>query len=272
MFLFADIFSKALGTMVEKFMSGIPNLIMSIVILAVGIFIAKAIAKSIVVFLSKLGIDKYGEKLNEIEFVYKSGIKIKISTIFSKIVYYFLLLLFTLMATDILQMPALSNLVYGAIELLPNILVAIILMIAGLLGADALRKAVLTACDSLGIPSGKIISIFIFYFVFITVFIMALSQAKINTEFLAQNISIIIAGAVFAFSLGYGLASKDVVSNFLASFYSKDKIKIGDNIKFNGIEGQVIDMDKNSIVIAGEGKKTIIPLNKLMSENVDILN
>lgn len=272
MILFADIFSKAFGTMIEKFMSGIPNLIMSIVILAVGVFLAKTIAKTIVKVLSNVGIDKFGEKLNEIEFVYKSGIKVKISAIVSQIVYYFMLLLFLLMATDILQMPALSNLVYGAIELLPNILVAIILMIVGLLGADALRKAVLTACQSLGIPSGKIISIFIFYFVFITIFIMALSQAKINTEFLAQNISIIIAGAVFAFSLGYGLASKDVVANFLASFYSKDKINIGDTIRFNGIEGKVTDMDKNSIIISSEGKKTIIPLNKLMSENVDILN
>lgn len=265
-------FSKALNMMLEKFVLGIPNFVMAVILIIIGTFISKIVAKTINVTLSKAGVDKFGEKLEEIDFIYKSGIKIKISAILSKIIYYFMLLLFIVSATDVLQMPALSNLVIGAMEFIPNLIVAIILMIVGLLGADALSKTVLTACNSLGIPAGKVISSFIFYFIFITVFIMALSQAKINTGFLEQNISIIIGGAVFAFSLGYGLASRGVIANYLASMYSKDKVKIGDSIKFDGIEGKVLDMDKNSITLSGENRKYIIPLNKLMSENIEILD
>ena len=272
MLLFTDIFSNALKLMIDKFVIGIPNLIMATVVIIIGIFIAKSVSKILKLFIQKIGVDKYGEKLNEIEFIYKSGINIKISTVLSKILYYMLLLLFCVTATDILQMPALSNLVVGAIEFFPNLIVAVLLMIFGLLGADALRKAVLTTCNSLGIPSAKVISIFVFYFVFITIFIMALSQAKINTAFLSQNISIILGGAVFAFSLGYGLASKDIVANFLASLYSKDRIKIGDKIRFNNIEGRVADVDKTAITIATESSTFIIPMNKLMNENIEIIN
>jgi small-conductance mechanosensitive channel len=267
-----EIFSNSLRLMIDKFVLGIPNLIMAIVVCLIGIFIAKTVAKMLKLFIAQLGIDKYGEKLNEIEFVYKSGMKIKISEILSKCIYYMLLLLFIVVSTDILQMPALSNLVSSAIEFFPNLIVALIVLVLGLLGADALRKAVLTACNSLGIPSAKVISVFVFYFVFITVFIMALSQAKINTAFLAQNISIILGGAVFAFSLGYGLASKDIVSNFLASMYSKDRVKIGDNVKFNGIEGKVIDVDKSAITIATQTSKIVVPINKMLTDNIEILN
>jgi small-conductance mechanosensitive channel len=268
----SEIFSNSLKLMIDKFVIGIPNLIMAIIVCLIGIFIAKSVSKILKLFLSQMGIDRFGEKLNEIEFIYKSGVQIKISEIMSKIIYYMLLLLFIVVSTDILQMPALSTLVSNAIEFIPNLIVAIIILIVGLLGADALRKAVLTTCNSLGIPSAKIISIFVFYFVFITVFIMALSQAKINTEFLSQNISIILGGAVFAFSLGYGLASKDVVSNFLASMYSKDRVKIGDYIKLNGIEGKVLDVDKSAITISTNTSKIVVPMNKLMSENIEIIN
>jgi hypothetical protein len=267
-----EIFSNSLKLMIDKFVIGIPNLIMAAVVCGIGVFIAKSVSKIIKLFLSNLGIDKLGEKLNEIEFVYKMGLTIKISEILSKIIYYMLLLLFIVVSTDILQMPALSDLVSSAIEFIPNLVVAIVLLIVGLLGADALRKTVQTTCTSLGIPSAKIISIFVFYFVFITIFIMALSQAKINTAFLAQNISIIIGGAVFAFSLGYGLASKEVVANFLASMYSQDRVKVGDVVRFNGIEGKISDVDKSAITISTETSKIVVPMHKLMSENIEILN
>lgn len=271
MILQVNVFTNALKLMIDKFVLGIPNFVMAVVVAILGVLFSKTIAKVTQTVLVKLNLDRFGEKLNEIEFVYKSGLKIKISSILSKIVYYFLLLLFIVAATDILGMPALSNLVVSTIEFIPNLVVALLIMIFGLLGADALRKAVLTTCNSLGIPSAKVISIFVFYFVFITIFIMALSQAKINTAFLSQNISIIIGGAVFAFSLGYGLASKEVVSNFLASLYSKDRVKIGDYIKFDGIEGQVTDVDKQSITVATEKSMIIIPINKLLRENIEVL-
>jgi hypothetical protein len=270
--LFSDFLTSSLKLMIDKFVLGIPNFIMAIIVLLIGSIISKTVGKFLKTLLSKVGVDKFGEKLNEIEVVYKSGMNIKVSSILSGFVRYFMLMLFIALATDILQMPALSNLVVGAIEFIPNLLVAIIIMIVGLLGADALRKTVYTTCTSLGIPSAKVISVFIFYFLFITIFIMALGQAKINTGFLAQNISIIIGGAVFAFALGYGLASKEIMSNFLGSMYSKDRVKIGDQIRIENIQGKVLELDKTSIVLETPEGKIIIPTKKMVTENITILN
>jgi small-conductance mechanosensitive channel len=189
----------------------------------------------------------------------------------SKMVYYMMLLIFLVLATDILQMPALSKLVSSAIEFFPNLLVALVIMVAGLLGADALRKTLLTTLVSFGIPSAKVIASFVFYLIFITVFIMALSQLGINTAFLAQNISIILGGAVFAFALGYGLASKDVVANLLGSSYSKNKLNIGDTITIDGHTGQIINMDKTSVTIETEKSLITIPLNKLLNQAFEVM-
>jgi small-conductance mechanosensitive channel len=266
-----DMFTNSLKLMVDKFLIGIPTLIVAIIVFVIGYFISKTIYKIIKTALSKIGIDKYGEKLNEIDFIYKSGIKLKLSSIIGKMIYYMLLLIFLVLATDILQMPALSKLVSSTIEFFPNLLVALVIMVGGLLGADALRKTLLTTLTSLGVPSAKIIASFAFYFLFVTVFIMALTQLGINTAFLAQNISIILAGAVFAFALGYGLASKEVVGNILGSGYSKNKFNIGDNISIDNISGRIIDIDRSSVTIETDKSNITVPLNKFLNHPFEVL-
>jgi len=262
--------SGALGELLNTFISGIPALLKAMVLIIVGLFIAKMVAKVIQKALKKLGADKLGEKLNEIEMVDKANIEIKISTIFSKIIYYVLLLFFFAAATDVLQMPALSAMVSDAITFIPNLIVALIWIILGTLLAEALKNIVHTACKSIGIPSGKLISTLLFYFILINVVISALAQAKINTGFLEQNISLLIGGGVLAFAIGYGFASKDIVANYLASFYSKNKFKVGDEISISNVKGEIIELDNSSVVLKTEKSKIVLPLSKLSSEMVEI--
>lgn len=267
----SEVFSNSFRLVIETFAVAIPNLIKALIIIAIGYFISKSIYKIILTILSRAGVDKLGATLEEIDFVAKSGLKIEISKWVGKIVYLFLLLIFMVAATDILGMAALSNLVADTIAFIPNLLVAILTLIVGVLGADKLKKIVKSTCESLGIEAGNLIASFVFYFVFITVFIMALSQAKINTEFLATNLSIIVAGIVLAFSIGYGLASKETVANLLASRYSKDKFKIGDKIVYEGKQANITEIGSDAITLNTDESVYIIPMHKFMKQHIEIL-
>ena len=266
----SGIFRNSLELLINTFVVAIPNLVKALLILAIGYFISKSIYGFISLILRKIGVDKYGEKLEEIDIVAKAGIKIKISEVVAKIIYVFIFLVFIVAATDILGMPALSNLVASAIAFIPNLIVSLIIIVFGMLGADGLRKFTLTTCESLGIGSGKLISNFVFYFLFITVFMMALSQANIDTKFLATNLSIMIAGGVLAFSIGYGLASKETVANYLASRYNKEKLKIGDIIEIDGIKGTIVKLESDSMVIENENGSTLFPLHIIMNNKIKI--
>lgn len=268
---FTGIFNNAFKLIIDAFAVGIPNLIKALLIFGIGYYISKAITKVIQLILHRMGIDRLGDQLQSIDIVAKSNVDIKISMVISKIIYAFLILIFLVASTDILGLPALSNLVAQAIELVPNILVALAILIFGVIGADAVRKLVLSTCESLGIPSAKIIASFVFYFLFITIFLMALGQTKINTAFLEKNISIIIAGAVLAFSIGYGLASKDIVANFLAAGYSKKQFKIGDVVLMaDGTKGTITNLDNSVVEVTTEQSKVIFPIHKLLKEKVEI--
>lgn len=260
------------GDLLRDFMSVIPRLVGAIVIIIIGVIIAKILAKVIRKILEKIGIDKLGEKLNEIEMINNADLEIKFSSVLAKIVYYIVLLIFLMAATSQLQMEAVSNLVQNLIEFIPNLIVAGIILTIGFIFAEMLKTVVQTALTSFGIPSAKLIASFFFYFILINIVVSAFSQAGINTDFLGQNISILIAGIVLAFSIGYGLASKSTMANFIGSMYTKGKINIGDTIKVKNEIGKVIAIDKSAVTIEKEsGGRIFLPLSFLTTEAVEVM-
>lgn len=250
----------------------LPNIVGAILVLLIGWLVAKAVARIIKKVLGKVGIDKLAERLNEIEIVYKSNIKIVPSILLSKMVYYILMLIVVMAATDVLKMKAVSDLVNDLINYIPSLLTAILVLAIGVLVADTVKNAVQTACTSLAIPAGKVIASVVFYFLFINVLMMALSQAKLETGFIESNISIILAGVVGAFAIGYGFASRNIVASLLTSFYNKERIKIGDIIRIAGVEGRVTAIDSTSLTLhTHTGGEVVVPLHKLSSEMFEIV-
>ncbi len=261
---------QALSEMFLGLIAALPKLTLALILLLTGIIIANVISIIVKKSLNRLNLDRFTDKLNQIDFFYKNNIRIKLSNIAAIVVKYLILLVVIMTVVGVLDMPVLAQLIQDIIKWLPNLIAAFIVMIGGLLIGVSLQNVVISTCKSLGIPSANMIGSFVFYFVFINVVIVALSQAQINTAFFAQNISIIIAGIVLAFSIGYGLASKDLAASFLASYYTKEKLNIGDKVKINKVEGYIIDVDKSSITLRDENKDVIIPLNKVLLNNIEI--
>ena len=83
-----DILNDLYTSAVIPFFDLIPKLFGAIIILLLGIFIAKMISKFIKKMLEKSGIDKVKDMLDEIEMVHNTNIKALPSAILSKFVYY----------------------------------------------------------------------------------------------------------------------------------------------------------------------------------------
>ncbi len=260
----------------QKLLQGLfqvlPNVAGAIAILLIGWLVSRLIRKSLSAFLRKLKMDRFAESINASDFLSKSRFRIVPSEIISAIVYYFLVLIFLVASTDVLGLESLSKLIQDIINWIPNLVTAMAMLFIGFLAADFLKNASLKACESLGVPSGKFISLALFYFILINIVVSALAQAKVNTQFIATNISILIAGLALSFSIGYGFASKDVVANFLVSFYSKDKIQVGQRVRVDDVTGVITDIGKTSLTIDCGDREVIIPLNKLSKEKIEIFN
>ena len=79
-----------------------------------------------------------------------------------------------------------------------------------------------------------------------------------------------MAAVALAFSFGYGLASRDLISNYLASYYNKNKVRIGDDVRIIGERGRVVVIDNTSLILQTSDRAIIIPLSKLTVEKVEV--
>lgn len=266
----SDIFVETFNNLINQFADFVPRLIYCVVILVVGYLVAKFVSMLLKNILERIGFDRIGNKLNEISIVKQLKTEIKLSEIVAKVMYYFILLIFLPIATTTLGVDAITNMVMSLVGFIPQVIAAAIMLQVGIMLADAVKGAVTTLCRSFNIPSAKLIGNLVFAFFVIITFISSLGQIGINTELIESSFIMIIGGVVAAFSLGYGIASRDVLSNMISSFYSRNKFSEGQRIKIDEMEGVITKIDNMSVTIDKEDKSIIIPLQLFQSKTVEV--
>lgn len=270
--LWKDTILNSLRNLTDGFFESLSSFFGALLTLFIGWLLAKFIRFIFVKVLRSIHFDQLVEKLNIESLFIRLNIKIKPSAIIGKFVYWLILLVFIISATEILGWEIVSKEISKLIEFLPKLLFALIFFIVGFYLSEMIKKAVYTATNSAGISGAKAISNIVFYVLMIFISITSLDQAGVDTTLFTSNITLIIGGALLAFAIAYGFASRDILTNILASFYVKDKYKVGLKIKVNGTKGVIENSDTLSITILTEDKrKLIIPIKKLISEEVEIL-
>ncbi len=259
-----------LGNQVRRMFDVIPSLMTGIIILVVGIILARLVRRLIKNTLQLVGIDKLADRLMSIEMFEKSKINFVPSTVAAATVYYFLVIVFVMAAVEVMGLTVISDLLKDLIDYIPNAVTAFIILVAGLFISDAVKKLIDSACRSLGVSSGTLIANVVFYFILVNIVLIALRQAKLQTQFMEDNITIILAGIAAAFAIGYGFASKDIMSSIIAGFYSRDKFHIGDEVTIDGKRGEVITINNNNIILRSEASEYVVPFSKVTSAGVQI--
>jgi len=265
---FTDTLLATFNDMIRSFMTFFYSLIGAILILLIGWGVAKMVAAVTKKMLEQVGADRIGDKLNEIDAIKGLKLEIKLSSIISKILYYFILIFMLRPAADTLGVPAISDMVKLLVEFIPKLISSALMLFAGIFLADALKNFVVTLCKSFNIAAEKLIGTAIFFFLLIIFVIQSVAQVGINTSLLESSFNLLVGGIILAFAIGYGFASKEILLNIISSFYSKDRYKEGQTIEIDGIKGEIIAMDNTTITLKTGDSKTIFPLQVMQSKTV----
>lgn len=265
-----EILFQTFQKLLEQLFLFTPKVLGAIVLLIIGIIIAKIVTNILQKGLEKTGFDKLGEKLNTIEIIQRFG-SIKLSKLVAKMLYYFIMLVFVTASTETLGMKVLTDMVTSLVNLIPKLIASALMLLAGIMIADALKNSVTNICKSLKIDSGKLLGNIVFFFFLIIALIAALKQAGIETSLLESSFNLIIGGIILAFAVGYGMASKDVLANILSNFYSKNKFKEGQIVVLDGVKGEIITIDTTSITLKTGESSTVFPLSILQNQKVEII-
>lgn len=268
----SQLFLSSLESFSEKIMSTIPNIIGAVLILLMGWLFAKLVSNAFSRLLKIVRLDILADRIKATDYLRKANISLTPSQVIGRFIYWILLLLVLISASESLGWTAVSDQISKLLGWLPNLLVGILFFVVGTYIASFIRDFIKTATSSLGISTGKLVSSFVFYLLFAIVSLTALEQAGVDTSIITSNLLMILGAILLSASISYGYASRHVLSNILATFFSRRTFVVGQTIEIDGMRGKIIGISTISFVLKNDaGEKIVIPAHEIISKKVKIL-
>lgn len=265
-----DLTFDSLTTMGRDIAMALPKIAGALIILLIGWLITKIVLFILGKILKLAKADALSEKINEMELFGKGDLKIDIIKVILGFVKWFLLLVFLIVAADILSWEIISTEIGNLLRYLPRLFSALALMMIGLYIGNFVKKTVKKLFDSLEFGGSNVVSNMLFYIIVIFISITALNQAGIDTSIITNNITMILGAFLLAFALGLGLGSRDVITDLLRSFYTRRTYAVGDKVVISGHTGTIEAIENNSLTLVTKNGKFVIPIKDVVSEKVEI--
>ena len=193
-----DQFTDGLGDAFSSFATFLPKLIGFLLILVIGYFIAKAISKIVDKVLEKVGFDKAVEKGGVGKALEKS--QYDASSILGRIVFYALFLFVLQLAFGVFGPNPISELITGVIAYLPNLFVAILIVVIGAAVAAAFKEVIEASLG--GLSYGKAMAMAVSVMILSIAIFAALDQLNI-----AENIVTGLFYAALAIIVGSSIVA-----------------------------------------------------------------
>lgn len=265
-----DLTFNSLNEMGLTIMEAIPKLLGAILILIFGWLITKLIVFLLKRVLKLVRVDKLTDIINEKDLFGKTDLKFNVSTVILSFVKWIMLLVFLIVAADILNWQVVSVEIGKLLRYLPKLFSAIALFMIGLYIANFIKKAISGLFDSFDLSGSKVISSLVFYVIAIIITITALNQAGIDTDIITSNLTIILGAFLGAIALGFGIGSKDVINDLLKTFYTRKSYEVGQHIQFQDVSGEIESIDSISVTLKTEKGKIVIPIKDFTENRVNI--
>ncbi|WP_431163427.1 mechanosensitive ion channel family protein [Flagellimonas beolgyonensis] len=260
----------SLSGMGTEMAQAFPKIVGAIAILIVGWIVIK-ISLFILGKLLKLAkVDVLNEKVNGMDITGKGDLKIDLSKIILGFVRWLLILVFLIVAADILNWTIISVEIGNLLRYLPRFFSALLLLMLGFYIGNFVKNTVKRLFDSLEFGGSNIVSNLLFYVIVIFMSITALNQAGVDTTIITNNITLILGSFLLAFALGLGLGSRDVIADLLRSFYTRKTYAVGDQIVIGDDAGTIEAIENNSLTLATKSGKFVIPIKDVVSQKVEI--
>ena len=268
----SEVFLHSFQTFGQKLLSAVSGLLGALFILLLGWLISKFISKGVTRLLRLVKFDVLAKKLRADELLEKANIKHSPSKLMGIFVYWILLLLVIISASDALGWMVVSQEVSKLLGLLPNVLVGIVLFVVGFRIASFVRDFIQGAASSMNIGTGKVIGAIVFYLLLILITLTALNQAGVDTGIITNNLMLILGAVLAAAAISYGFASKDVLANILAGFYGRRTFHTGQVIEVDGVRGEIVAEGSISVTLkTGAGEFIVVPAHTLITHKVKVL-
>src|SRR5687768_2740544 len=211
--------TTSLAAALSLFLGAIPRIIGFLVIIIIGWLISGALAAAVAAVLRAVKFNVLAQNSGLQGFVNNMGLRTDASGLLANIVKWFVRLIVLVVAFDALGLPAVSQVLQQFPLWIPNLIVAVVVLVIAGLAANALSNLVRgsTAQAGLGNPDllATIARVAVWGFgIVVAVNQIGIAQALVNTLFMG-----FIGALALAAGLAFGLGGRETAAQILQGWY-----------------------------------------------------
>ncbi|MEK7624285.1 MAG: hypothetical protein AAB404_00955 [Patescibacteria group bacterium] len=213
---YGDIALNALNNLWIQALGVIPLILGALIIFIIGLIVASVLEMVVIKVIRLIKLDNLLIRSGVEEYCKRGGLKVDTGKFFGKIVYWFVILASALAASDILNFSAFSNFLNSILVYIPNIVVAVLILLAALIIAGFLKTIIKVSVSSAQLEGAGFLASLAWWTIVIFGLLAALIQLGIASNLFNIIISGLVAMIALAGGIAFGLGGKDYASHLLS--------------------------------------------------------
>ncbi|MDP8970098.1 MAG: mechanosensitive ion channel, partial [Actinomycetota bacterium] len=151
---------------------------------------------------------------------------------------------------------------------LPDVLIALLLLVLGAIVATGLRSLLRTVLSRIGPAAADIVAPLGYWMVVGLAILLAADQLGVETDLVQWLVLLVVAGLALASALAFGLGAQDLVAEVIAGRHVAQIIAVGDEIEVDGLRGRVVALGHASVRLAVGEREAEVPNGTFLEATV----
>lgn len=182
--------------------SFLPNLVVALIIVIIGWGIGSILGRVVHQIIKAIKVDEALKRAGVEDFLNRGGLNLNSGAFLGGLIKWFIMIVFFIGAFEVLGLSQVTLFLRDILDYLPQVIVAVLILIAAGIVADAMKSIVLSSTKTADISSAGFLATVTKWVIWVFAILVALSQLGIAAGF----VQTIFTGLVVALSLGLGLA------------------------------------------------------------------
>lgn len=217
----SDAMFTSLAAALALFFSAVPKIIGFVLIIVAGWFIASLIERGLASVLRSIKFNDLSHRAGLTDFIRKMGMKTDASGMIGLVVKWFVRLIALVVAFDALGLPAVSDVLRQLLLWLPNVVVALVVLVIGGLAARGLSNVVRGAANEAGLTNAHFLAKTAAVVVWAFAIVVAVNQLGIATELVNTLFMAVVGALALGLGLAFGLGGRETAAEIVNKWYAK---------------------------------------------------
>src|SRR5512134_1574901 len=215
--------TTSLATALSLFLGAIPRIIGFLVIIIIGWLISGALAAGVAALLRAVRFNDLAQRSGITGFVQNMGVRKDTAGVLADVVKWFVRLIVLVVAFDALGLPAVSAVFQQFLLWIPNLVVAVVVLVIAGLAANALSNLVRGSTAQAGFDNPDMLATIARVAVWAFGIVVAVNQIGIAQELVNTLFMGFVGALALAAGLAFGLGGRETAGQIVQGWYNRGR-------------------------------------------------